>query len=394
MVSWRSTAVLGVLVAGIILNAVGSRSAVANGDFPFRSYQGLVGTKVGTLAQPPALHQADVYGQYYLLERLVVSPSGEPVAGALSIDTGDTATWKAPVKTGPTAWALTTKAQSAASAGVYINGQFRPFAPGTKLIVKQLGSGLDTIYLKVSGMAPNGAGSTKVGVESETKTPGMDWQLRVSISEYPEGSVLSGPLSMGFGFSEPIDSINETGVVLECGTGPVPITVELLSMAIRVNAAAQPPGSLCTVTIAADAPTDADSNDPPDGLAEDFVLHFEVSKLTVFPYFTLTSFGLGGWFPLADGDVVPTSGGLGVSFEPGVKTDVGAITISGCSVAYESIPMGGLTLRVQFVQLEWVPGETCTLTVHKDRLRYIDENGRVYTLPADIVISATFIAPP
>lgn len=104
----------------------------------------------------------------------------------------------------------------------------------------------------------------------------MDWQLLVLISEYPEGSQLSGPLSMGFGFNVPIGSIDANGVALECGNGPFPISVQLLSMAIRVSAEAQPPGASCTVTIAAWAPTDADTNDPPDSMAEDFVLHFSI----------------------------------------------------------------------------------------------------------------------
>lgn len=113
--------------AVMLLGAVIGGSAVAAPASRERLFQGNITTKLSASMQAPIVYVVTTSEpQDQTFNWVQIDVAGPAVTGALIIDTSDIATWKPPVKTATQTWTITSKATSSTSAGVYLNGEYRP----------------------------------------------------------------------------------------------------------------------------------------------------------------------------------------------------------------------------------------------------------------------------
>lgn len=114
-----------------------------------------------TLLTDPAT--CDVTG--VVLGSLLPTLAGSPAANT-------TTGWKAAVKQAANQWKFSIQSPSATAATVRMNNAARVLDGSTALVVK-LSADRQTLYLKLTGMAPTGVGITKAGIEIETVGGGL-----------------------------------------------------------------------------------------------------------------------------------------------------------------------------------------------------------------------------
>lgn len=305
--------------------------------------------------------------------------------GALVIDTSDTATWKAPIKSAAETWTIQSKAVNSATAGVYIGGVLKPLNTGATLTVKFLG-GVERprVYLKLTGFTPSGIGTGKLSIEAETAGTGAIQQLIITAVE-PDGAT-AVPSSQGIvvHFSEVPGAFDPNGVIIDCGSGPIAFTVVNHGSFVEfIPVDPLPPGSVCTVTIPKGTATDTDPNDGTSTLPHDYQFEFEVDAA---PEVT-------GHSPVPDGDV-PTDEAFTVTFSESVDLAPGWFTAS-CSGGFSATPLGSESGIADYtIDVGWPAGVTCTVTVHAAKVTDADTADAPDNMVTDYVFEFTTDAAP
>lgn len=137
---------------------------------PTKTFAGLVNVKVNAALSLP--RQVSVTIQQNVttcaLGGVVISTNPPSQQGALQVSTtAAPVAWSAGTQTGLDTWLFTVKTSSAANAGVYLNSAYRPLAASSTLVVKLM-NGRTGVYLKLTGTAPTGVGTTRAGIEAES----------------------------------------------------------------------------------------------------------------------------------------------------------------------------------------------------------------------------------
>ncbi len=335
-------------------------------------YSGPVKTKINAQLNLSSIHDISV--------TTAGSPSGPMTAvailadppasqGQLSIDTSDLATWKPAQAISANQWVFKTKASNAATAGVYLNGALRPLQTGATLTVKFIGGAArSSLYLKLTGIAPTGIGVTKASIEAETTGMGADRALYVLSTDPAQDALVATDSTILVVFSENIDGFDAlagAGVTIDCGSD----TTEVFSAATEGSdsvrftpAALLPNGATCTVTIPADAPSDADANDPPSGLDEDYTFSFTTDAA---PSVTTAT-------PDGTADVSTTQS-FTFDFSEAVDLAAGAYTYT-CSPSGANgilvVPVPNVTSVT--INGAWIQNDSCTVTIDKDLVTDVD----------------------
>lgn len=385
----RLGAVAAVLLAVVAGSGQISQEAEASPPAPATSdilYTGVMKTKVNALAQPGQLHDitvtttGTVSGPMKSVQ--IVQDQAGQAPGLLQINTADLATWKPALQTAAHTWVFTTKAANATTAGVHINNAFRPLQPGATLTVKFLnGSARSAIYVKLTGMAPTGVGTTRAAIESETQGLGADRTLFVLWTLPGVNDVVSTDDTVLVGFSENIDGFDDSGVVIDCGAGPVAFTTSLVnSDGVRFTPVSSlPGGATCTVTVPANAPSDADTIDPPSGLDEDFTYSFTTDAA---PEVTSAT---------PDGtQIVAVDQDFTFQFSE-------AVDLAASAYSYTCAPSGnnGVLAVAQpnvtstTITGAWTQNDTCTITIHAALVTDVDVHDPPDTMAADYTLTFT-----
>lgn len=305
--------------------------------------------------------------------------------GAIRFDTRNTTAWKAPLKTAANTWTVTTKAANAMSAGVFINGQWRPLQVGTTLTIKVAPNG-GTLYFKFAGMAPNGVGTNRVSVEAESVGGGLTGPLKV-VSHTPAHEALTGTSPViAVTFNSPLAGFAAGEASLDCGSGATTFASASIAgnTATLTPSAPIPQGANCTVHIQAGAPSDLDANDPPDGLLADYFFSFETDVAPAVQFINPTN-----------GSVIPGSSFVvAVAFTEPVSLDAGAVTITGCGQNHVSAARVSAGQYYNYQAEGALPGETCTITVTGSKVHDGDTADAPDTMPANVTSTFTIEAPP
>ncbi len=150
-----------------------------------------------------------------------------------------------------------------------------------------------------------------------------------------------------------------------------------------------PGGVTCTVTVIALQITDADSGDPPDNMAADYVFSFTTDAA---PSVTST-------VPTNTATNVASNANITVNFSETVNVTANAFSIScATSGAHTYVPTpavpGGVNSFSLNPNTDFTFGELCTVTVDKDEVSDTDANDPPNNMVADYVFSFTVDSPP
>jgi large repetitive protein len=148
------------------------------------------------------------------------------------------------------------------------------------------------------------------------------------------------------------------------------------------------PGELCTVTIAAAQVADQDAGDPPDTLAANVVFSFTID----------TPPSVTGTTPTNGATDATTTGNLTVTFSEPVNVAGSwfqiACATSGIRTVGDAVVTGGPTTFSIDPNADFVPGETCTVTVAAASVADQDAGDPPDSLAANYVFAFTVDAAP
>ncbi len=344
-------------------------------------FSGLVGTKLN--ASSPIKIQTTVEIEMNAWLESAQTGTGAATQGAIRFNTADTATWKAPVKTAANTWSFTTKAGNNASAGVYLNGQWRAMQVGTQLTIKFVGDG-KSLYLKFAGMAPTGFGINRVGIEAESVGGRLEGPLALISHTPAQDAVVGGSAVISATFNGPLSGFNLNSATIDCGNGTAAFTSATISgkTVTLMPVAPLPGGATCTVYIAASAPSDLDAVDPPDGLIADYYFSFLTDQAPGVLFTT----------PANGETVAGPSVVVAAAFSEPVTLDAGAVIISGChNHSSAAQPTAGLYFNYQ---VNSATAGTCTITVVASKVHDVDTFDAPDIMASDVTSTFTIEAPP
>ncbi len=134
------------------------------------TYQGLVTAKLGASSQGTRTIRVELTfnPSNCGLTGIVITPIN-PLTGSPQLATA--IAWKM-AKLTPLQWRFTNNTISAATAGIFLNGQMRAMDKTSTLTLK-LVNDTNALSLKLSGMAPTGIGIARVGFEIDTTGAGL-----------------------------------------------------------------------------------------------------------------------------------------------------------------------------------------------------------------------------
>ncbi len=148
-------------------------------------------------------------------------------------------------------------------------------------------------------------------------------------------------------------------------------------------------GEVCTVTVNAAQVTDQDSGDPPDNLAANFVFSF--TTVDVAPTVTATTPTNGATDQLTNTDIT-------VTFSEPVNVTGNWFTIacptSGARTVAATVVTGGPTTFTINPNVDFAPGETCTVTIVATQVTDQDSVDPPDQMAANFVFSFTMDAAP
>jgi uncharacterized repeat protein (TIGR01451 family) len=184
-----------------------------------------------------------------------------PAPGVLANDTGTPSPSAQPIAAGATA--------QGGSVTLNANGSFI-YTPPSGF------EGTDTFnYTAANGQPPNDTATVTINVDAGPTV--------VSTSPVNGATSVAQNSNITVNFSEPVNATNSSFSV-QCPTGsPQTFTLSASpSASFTIDPTADlPAGTTCTVTVFANQITDADTFDPPDQLAADYVFSFGVKPLAV-----------------------------------------------------------------------------------------------------------------
>lgn len=376
----RLGAVFALLIAVAVIRAPGGEDAEAIPAPTEYAFAGAIKTKFNAQAQPVVqenVHvQTDVLGQF---KSLTATPDGAPATGTLLLDTSDTGVWKAPAKLNSTTWTVQTKSTSATAAAIFVNGQYRALKAGATLTVKFVGN-KSSLYLKLTGTTPTGIGMGTTSVESETTTQNLDSRLYVFYTVPDEGGTVSTEETLYVVFSEPLDGFDPTGTTIVCDSVDVPFDSQQSGSQVSLDPiSGLPAGASCVLTVAKDGPSDADLNDPPSGLEQDYVVNFTIDAAPTVDSYTPTVL-----------TNVSTTQDFTFDFSEPVDLAAGAYTYS-CTPSGNNgilaVPLSNVTSVT--ITGAWTQNDTCSITIHASLVTDVDIVDPPDTMEVDVVVGFT-----
>ena len=190
-------------------------------------------------------------------------------------------------------------------------------------------------------------------------------------------------------FTEPVN-IAAGGITIACPVGtPIAFTPALpqgpVSSIVLDPATDLPANTTCTVTVVATSVTDADANDPPDAMLANHVFTFSTDAA---PFVVTT-------LPANGAVSVLTNANIDVTFSEPVAAAVGAFNI-GCvgSGPHAFALSGGPATYTLNPDVDFTPGESCTITVLAVGVSDVDPNDPPDTMLANHVFSFTLEGAP